>query len=320
MAIKRLTLPTASLILTLCGGLPILAQDDLALCDALAASPLDDARPADVAGVPFGAIDASQAEPTCRAAWEALSEPRAAFQLGRVLHQEGDLQEAADLYESAAAGGHVWGKINLAQVLIDLAKERAYALQAEAAEAGNVSALYNLGVMATDRGDVDAAIAYYMQAIRAGDAEAAYNLGVLYDEGELVFRDALKAQGAYEDALALDHPLAKINLAYLYLEKGRSEEQRAEALALFRSAAEDDGDINAGLQLALLIQDGDTAEHDESEALVLAALRDRDLELARWLQAEPEKLSARNMGAVLEEIGASDESVLIEKLRDYYAR
>lgn len=320
MAIKRLILPTASLILTLSGGLPVLAQEDLTRCDALAASPLDDARPSDVAGVPFGSIDASQAEPACRAAWEAHGEPRAAFQLGRVLHQEGHLQEAADVYESAAAGGHVWGKINLAQALIDLAKERAYALQAEAAAAGNVSAFYNLGVMATDRGDVDAAIDYYMQAIRAGDAEAAYNLGVLYDEGELVFRDSLKAQGAYEDALAMDHSLAKINLAYLYLEKGQSEEQRAEALALFRSAAEDDGDINAGLQLALLIQDGDTAQQNESEALVLAALRDRDLELARWLQAEPEKLSARNMGAVLEEIGAADESGLVEKLRYYYAR
>src|SRR5690606_19837842 len=125
---------------------------------------------------------------------------------------------------------------------------------------------------------------YYLQAIAMGDAEAAYNLGVLYDEGELVFRDAHRARGAYEDAVALDHPWAKINLAYLLLEGDVTADERAEAISLFRSAADDEGDTNAGLELAVQLQKGDGAEQDESEQRVLAALQAHDLELVRWLQ------------------------------------
>lgn len=318
--LKRFRIAAAALTMATFGGLPAVAQDQMALCDSLAASPADLTRPENVPGVPFGTIDTTRAAPACRAAWEADGTPRAAFQLARVLYQDKHVAEAADFYESAALEGHVEAKIGLAQSLIDVARERAFALNEEAAAAGSVNGLYNLGVMATDQGDVDAAADYYLQAIAMGDAEAAYNLGVLYDEGELVFRDADRALGAYEDAVALDHPWAKINLAYLLLEGEVTADERAESISLFRSAADDDGDTNAGLELAVQLQMGDGTEQDESEQRVLAALQAHDLELVRWLQQNPKKLTPRNLRAVMVEVGASDEGDLIGSLRDYYSR
>lgn len=318
--LKRFRTAAAALTIAIYGGLPAIAQDQLALCDSLAASPADLTRPETVPGVPFGSIDTARAEPACRAAWEADGAPRAAFQLARALYQNGHVAEAADFYESAAFEGHIEAKIGLAQSLIDIAEERAFALNEEAAAAGSVNGLYNLGVMATAQGDVDAAVDYYLQAIVMGDAEAAYNLGVLYDEGELVFRDVHRARGAYEDAVALDHPWAKINLAYLLLEGEVTADERAEAIMLLRSAADDDGDTNAGLELAIQLQKGAEAEQDESQRRVLAALQAHDLELVRWLQQNPKRLTPRNLNAVMAEIGANDASDLIDKLRDYYSR
>src|SRR5690606_39772538 len=97
-------------------------------------------------------------------------------------------------------------------------------------------------------------------------------------------------------------------------------DERAEAISLFRSAADDEGDTNAGLELAVQLQKGDGAEQDESEQRVLAALQAHDLELVRWLQQNPKKLTSRNLQAVMAEIGASGEDDLIDKLRDYYSR
>lgn len=327
--LSRIALRTAAVLLaTASFSLPTLADDNVALCDALASSPLDTARPADVRGVAFEDIDIATAEPACRAAWEATSDPRIGYQLARVLFQANRIEEANVLFGQAAVGGHVDAKIGMAQTLLELARAHAAALLQEAADADSVNAAYNLAIMYAEGSgvpqDTAKAIALYEKAAGQGDPWSMYNLGVIYDEGELVLRDAAKAKAYYEQAVAKDHAWARINLGYLLLEGDVDASERAEALALFRTAAVDDGDVNAGLQLGIMLQDGTAAEQEESQGLVLAALKARDAELGRFLQLADTGLSARNLAAIKTELGltggaAGMDDAALTALRSYYA-
>jgi len=306
---------------------PALADDAAARCDDLAASPYDATRPAGVAGVEYAEIDVAAAEPECRAAWEADRVPRMGYQLARVLYSDGRIEDALALYSEAAAAGHIEAKVGMAQTSLDLARSASAALLQQAADAGSVNALYNMGVMTIDGAglpyDVEKAIALYQQAADKGDAWSMYNLGVLYDEGEHVLRDVAKAKGYYEQAVAQDHAWAKINLGYVLLEGEVDAAERQQALDLFRSSAVADGDINAGLQLGIMLQDGTAAEQVDSETLVLAALKGRDAELGRFLLQAESGLSARNLAAVRAELGlpadgAGMDAAAIAALRSYY--
>lgn len=297
-----------------------LAQDPASECDRLAASPLDSTRPADVAGVAFGQISVAEAQTACRAALDTSSEPRHSFQLARAIHQAGHYEEAASFYEDAATGGHADAMVSLAQVLGEITSLRSVKLMEQAAAKGSVNAIYNLGVFERDhQGDGKKSLKHFVDAASRGDAEAAYNAGVLYDDGEMVVRDAAQAERYYRQAANVGHEWAKINLAHLLIEDGRSDSERDEAQALFRAAADTDKDINSGLQLALLLQNGTVQEQDESEQRVLAALRARDLELAKLLQQPHARLSQRNKEAVLRELEAASASELGSKLGTYYA-
>lgn len=327
--LRRLAIRSAVVLLAV-GGLHVAAsaQDAVALCDELASSPLDTARPAHVTGVGFEDIDIARAEPACRAAWEATADPRIGFQLARVLFQDGRLEEANALFGQAAAGGHVDAKIGMAQTLLELSRSHAAALLREAADAGSVNATYNLAIMYAEGSgvpqDTREAIALYERAAAQGDAWSTYNLGVLYDEGALVLRDVDKAKGYYEQAVALDHAWAMVNLGYLLLEEDVDPDERQQALDLFRTAAEEYGDVNAGLQLGVMLQEGTAAEQDESEALVLVALKARDTELGSFLQSSEPVLSERNTAAVKAELGlppndAAMDDAALAALQRYYS-
>ena len=314
----RLLLSTALVLLAF--SAPVFAVEQSETCDLLAASPVDAARPDGVAGVSYGDIVVAEAEPACRAAWEASNDPRMAYQLGRVLDQALRLEEARTLYEAAAAGGYVEAKVNLAHVLTDIAREQAAQLLAQAVSEGSVNAIFNLAVIARDN-DQDAAqaLSLFGQAAAQGDAEAAYNIAVIYDEGDLVVRDVAQAQRYYEQAIEGDFSWARINLGYLLLEGSPDATQRHRALDLFRAAAIDDGDTNAGLQLGIMLQNGSEAEQDESETLVLAALKARDFELARFLQQADTGLSDRNLAAIYAELSVASMDEALAKLPAYYA-
>lgn len=306
--------------LLLLSSAPTLAQDAVAECDRLAASPLDASRPAGVAGVSFGQIDTTQAQDTCRAALEASNEPRLAFQLGRAIHQDGHFDEAASFYEDAAMAGHADAMVGLSQVLNEITRHRSAELLEQAAAKGSINGIYNLAVFARDQqSDGAQALKLFADAAARGDAEAAYNAAVLYDEGDLVMRNAAFAERYYRQALNAGHASAKVNLAYLLFEKGRSDAERAEALTLFQASTIEDEDTNSGLQLGLLIQNGSAEEQDVSEKLILAALAERDLELAKFLQDGEARFSERNLAAVLAEIGAASDDEFAAKLGAYYA-
>lgn len=309
--------------LTLCAlslAPPASADDQTALCDQLAASPVDTMRPATAAGVPYGEIEVANAEAACRAAWDTNGLPRMGYQLARVLDQAGRQEEALTLYQAAAAGGYVEAKLGIGHSLSQIAHARVVELNKQAAKAGSVNALYNLGVFARDDDqDVQQALVLFGEAAALGDAEAAYNIAVLYDEGEMLLRNTALATQFYEQAVAGNFSFARINLGYLLLEDPVEPQEWQRALTLFRAAAEDDGDINAGLQLALMLQNGNAADQDESEALVIQALQARDFELARFLQQADTGLSERNLGAIISELDTDSIDGARTTLPAYYA-
>jgi len=320
MMTTRFVFSTALTLCSLSLALPAMAQDQAALCDQLAASPVDAARPDGVPGVAFGDIVVAEAEPACRAAWEADHLPRIGYQLARTVYQDGRLEEAQALYEAAAAGGHVDAKIGLGQTTTDIAYARYIALNEEAAKAGSFNAVYNLAVEARDADDDAAkALSLFGQAAAKGDAEAAYNIAVIYDEGEMVVRDVKQARRYYEEAVEGDFGWAKVNLGYLLLEGSPDAADYQRAVDLFRAAADEDDDINAGLQLGIMLQDGSATEQDESETRVIAALQDRDFELARFLQQADTGLSERNLAAIFAELSVASLSEALVKLPSYYA-
>lgn len=309
MEIEMHTTLRRALSLLVCTSALALAAPAMAAptsCDTLAASPHDLTRAAGVPGVTFDAIDVIAALPACEAAFAADPTPRNAFQLGRVIYASGDYASAKTMLQQAADAGHDAARISLAQLHVDLASAEALALTEAAAAGGNVTALYNLGVIYQfgqgTEPDVQRAIDYYAQAAALGDAEAEYNLGVIYDEGTLVLRDLELARQHYEVAAAADHGWAKVNLAYLLLETGADADRAAD---LFRSSYEDDGDINSGLQLGILLQDGDAAAQAESKTLILTALAAHDLELGAFLLAPETTISTANIKAIQETLGVA---------------
>ena len=68
----------------------------------------------------------------------------------------------------------------------------------KAAEQGDASAQFNLGVMYYDgqgvKQDYFKAVEWYQKAAEQGDASAQFNLGFMYDEGRGVKQDYSKAK------------------------------------------------------------------------------------------------------------------------------
>ena len=89
-----------------------------------------------------------------------------------------------------------------------------------AAEQGNASAQYNLGVMYGNgigtQQDYKDAVKWYKAAAEQGDAEAQHNLGVMYDEGKGTPQDDKEAIKWYKAAAEQRIVEAQYNLALMY--------------------------------------------------------------------------------------------------------
>ena len=87
--------------------------------------------------------------------------------------------------------------------------EMARRLLEQAAQQGNVSAMYNLGVMYANGLGVEQsyekAFEYYEQAAHLGDADAQHNLGAMYEHGLGVQRDVPTAIECWTKAAAQGH-------------------------------------------------------------------------------------------------------------------
>ena len=122
---------------------------------------------------------------------------KAAFSLGVLYEQQGDLRKARDLYEEARRGGYAKASYNLGLLYHqqgDLRKARD--LYEEARRGGLAEAACALGVLYRRQGDLRKARELFEEARRGGVAKAAGALGALYQQQG----DLRKARELWEEA------------------------------------------------------------------------------------------------------------------------
>ncbi len=111
-----------------------------------------------------------------------------------------------------------------------------------AAEQGNASAQYNLGLM-YDNGqgvtqDYAEAVKWYRLAAEQGDADAQYNLALMYRDGQGVTQDDAEAVKWYRLAAGQGVAQAQYNLGWMYDNGQGVVQDYAEAVKWYRLAAE----------------------------------------------------------------------------------
>jgi tetratricopeptide (TPR) repeat protein len=159
--------------------------------------------------------------------------PMAAYNLGVLLHELGDVAGARTAYQRALDTGHYDAAPMAAHNLGLLLQEQgdvdgARTAFQQAIDSGHPEqahmAAVNLGVLLRQQGDVDGARTAYHQVIDSGHPDKApialFNLGVLLREQG----DVEGAQVAYQQAIDSDHPhqmpRAAVNLGNLLGEQG----------------------------------------------------------------------------------------------------
>ena len=203
------------------------------------------------------------------------------YNLGIVLSEQGEADQAIDHYRQAVAlrPDYAEAHYNLGRLLVEHGQlndaiahyERAAAINPADAEAQN-----NLGVTLFGIGRADDAIAHYQKAleIRPDYAEASCNLA-----------NALIAKGDFDGAIARytaclaaipDQEEAQYNLASALLRKGRTDEAIVEYQKVLQMHPES-ADAHANLGIALLAK---------------GRVRDAMAEYTKALQISPENLAA----------------------------
>jgi tetratricopeptide (TPR) repeat protein len=248
----------------------------------------------------------------------------AAFNLGLLLQERGDLDEAVAAFRRADEHGNVGATTRLGLQLGDrgdlagaeaafrradergdalaahnlgvLLKKRGDLAGAEAAfrradERGNASGAKALGGLLLERGDLAGAEAAWRQGDQRGDASSAYNLGRLLEiRGDLNEIDGAKA--AYRRADARGHADAANNLGVLLATAPPIDRRGAEAA--YRRADER-GNATAANNLGMLLRErGDLDE-------AVAAFRRAD--------ERGHADAIHNLGLLLRERGDLDEAV-----------
>lgn len=145
-------------------------------------------------------------------------------------------------------------------------------LYEQAAELGNATAYYNLGVLCLTRTDIKndfhKALFYFSKATELGFSEGLFYLGCLYQEGsEYAPQSYNRAFKYYYKAMKMRHAAATCCLAYLF-EKGLGVEQSDDDALLYYKMAADLGDLDAKRNIGLMYQHGVGVEHDLLVALM----------------------------------------------------
>jgi TPR repeat protein len=194
-----------------------------------------------VAGNYSTEIDPEKAVEACRQAVEAFPEvARFRYQLGRALDAAGDAEGAVARYR-------------------------------EAADAGHIAALYDLGThLQSGKGvakDIDEAIRLYKDAAGRNDLYSATRLGVLYRDGIGVERDIRTAVDWLVKAARGGHTFAYNHLGYMYLEGNGVEKDYERAYRLFEASA-NAGDVYGFNNMGQMYERGAFVAADPSQAIV----------------------------------------------------
>tara|TARA_B100000315_G_scaffold260775_1_gene325087 strand:+ start:1976 stop:2545 length:570 start_codon:yes stop_codon:yes gene_type:complete len=120
---------------------------------------------------------------------------------------------------------------------------------------------YNEGVIAYNREDYVEAFQNFWQAAEAGDMKAQFNLGLMYENGSGVPQDVKAAVYWYRQAAESGYALAQVNLGLMY-ENGNGVTQDAkEAVHWYRQAAKD-GYVLAQYNLGVMYAKGKGVSRD----------------------------------------------------------
>jgi uncharacterized caspase-like protein len=156
--------------------------------------------------------------------------------------------------------------------------EGAAALNLEAAETGNTSAMIQLASLYLEgqgvQRDTNEALRWYQAAADVGDAQATFLIGRVYERGTGVARDLPKAVEWYRRAADLGSADAMNNLGVMYSLGEGADKDDAQALQWFAKGAEA-GSVNSMFNLAAMYDEGRGAARSPSDAAryMLDALR-----------------------------------------------
>jgi TPR repeat protein len=196
--------------------------------------------------------DTEQAEAICREVLTDTRDPIDAFNLAVVCSERGDAEEALHYYRTAADGGMVMAKVNLAGMLVksgnvdeamsllDAAINRgntdAFAMRGLIAETGgdlagaeqwyrraqsaSSSAAQRLAKISLDRDDTEAAITALLPSATDGNPQSATRLALIYDEK---IGDAESAEHWYRSAATRGNDIAAYKLAKIHANRGEDE-------------------------------------------------------------------------------------------------
>lgn len=188
-----------------------------------------------------------------------------------------DIPLAAEYFERAAATGDLWGKFQLASLLINgegVPRDihRAVGLLEEVSENGDPWVLITLGDLYA-KGLVEPAekaIGYFEDAAASGNTAAMTRLAQAYQSGlGTEAADQVKSRGYWEAAVAEGDSFASINLALLLLEEGdKASVDRAVDLL---DAGASRGEAWPATILADLLVRGDKVPQDAQRAVALLA-------------------------------------------------
>jgi TPR repeat protein len=139
----------------------------------------------------------------------------------------------------------------------------------QAAEKGNASAQYNLGVCyGMGEGvpqDMAQAAWLFRQAAEQGHANAQCGLGFCYDKGEGVPHDKAQAARLYRQAAEQGHAQAQCNLGVFRMIGEGVPQDKAQATGLLRQAAEQ-GLASAQCNLGVCYDKGEGVPQDKAQA------------------------------------------------------
>jgi tetratricopeptide (TPR) repeat protein len=226
-------------------ALDLISAQDTPIPDSSWAAIMANADPPELVGIGYTAEVIYHRGDTAIQAWRKAADSghtdmasKAAFNLGVVLANQGDVQGAKDAYQKAIDSGHAdmapTAAANLGLLLADQGDvQGAKDAYQKAIDSGHAdmapAAAANLGGLLKDQGDVQGAKDAYQKAIDSGHADmapaAAFNLGVmLADQG-----DVQGAKDAYQKAIDSGHadqaPTAARNLERLL--KGQGDANNA---------------------------------------------------------------------------------------------
>jgi uncharacterized protein len=158
---------------------------------------------------------------------------------------------------------------------------------------------------AADRGDYAVEWRLLPRLANHGDANAQAALGTLYEKGEGVRQNGVKATAWYHKAADQGSAIAQNNLGAMYASGDGVPQDYAQAVIWLRRAA-DQGDAIAEDNLGLMYADGKglpqdfaqayalfnlSASHAEDDETRAMAIQDRDLVAAKMSSAEIARLA-----------------------------